>query len=135
MTSAPNVPDFFRRPLGADYPKELHKQLKKNRHCMISIRENNEYIPAALRIRFNSQQPWLDFQIDKAHVVFPATWTDMKLVLKGTSIQYDTFIHTRQQSAIEGKKDYQACFFELSPSASPVFAGPFWELNHDQSVR
>jgi hypothetical protein len=135
MESSANVPDFFRRPLGADYPKELHDQLKRNSHCTICIGDNNEYIPAKLKVRLDSQQPWLDVQIDKAHVVFPATRTEMKFVIKGTSREYDAFIQARQKYATEWKKDYQACFFELSPSATPVFAGPFWELSHDQSAR
>lgn len=135
MESSVNVPDFFRRPLGADYPKELHDKLKRTYHCTICIDDNNDYIPATLKIRLDSQQPWLDVQIDKTHVVFPATRTEMKLVIRGTSREYDAFIQARQEYATEGKKDYQACFFELSPSAAPVFAGPFWELNHDQSAR
>ena len=38
---------------------------------MISIGDGDEYIPAALKVRLDSQQPWLDVQFDKAHVVFP----------------------------------------------------------------
>lgn len=134
MESA-NIPDFFRRSFGADYPKELHEQIKRNRHCTVCIGDNNEYIRATLKVRLDSQQPWLDVQIGKAHVVFPVTRTDMKLVIKGTSREYDAFIQSRQKNATEDKKDYQACFFELSPPAIPVFAGPFWELNEDQSAR
>ncbi|CAI7623045.1 unnamed protein product [Penicillium viridicatum] len=128
MESPITVPDFLSRPLGADYPKELHDQLKRNFHCRICIGDSNEYIPARLKTRLDSQQPWLDVRIGEAHIVFPATQTYMKLVIKGISRQYDAFIQAHQKSATEVKKDNQACFFELSPSAKPVFAGPFWEL-------
>ena len=57
---------------------------------MISIGDGNEYIPSALKVRLDSQQPWLDVQIDKAHVVFPATREDMKLVIKPP---WSTFRH------------------------------------------
>ncbi|KUM60508.1 hypothetical protein ACN42_g6634 [Penicillium freii] len=135
MESPINVPDFLSRPLGADYPKELHDQLKRKFHCRICIGDSNEYIPARLKIRFDSQQPWLDVRIGEAHIVFPATQTYMKLVIKGISRQYDAFIQAHQKSATEVKKDNQACFFELSPSAKPVFAGPLWELKGDELER
>ncbi|KAJ5199560.1 hypothetical protein N7491_009642 [Penicillium cf. griseofulvum] len=86
MESSANIPDFFRRSFGADYPKELHEQLKRNRHCTVCIGDNNEYIRTTLK---------LDIQIGKAHVVFPVTRIDIKLVIKGTSREYDTFIQSR----------------------------------------
>ncbi|KAJ5744729.1 hypothetical protein N7533_009599 [Penicillium manginii] len=57
----------------------------------------------------------------------------MQLILKGDSRRHDAFIEAGQKSAIpELKKDYQVCLFRLSPSESPVFAGPSWELKGAQ---
>ena len=133
MAPPANVPDFLSGPLGGDYPKELHNQLKRTRFCTLSIGDNKEYIHVSMRVRLDSQQPCLDVQFGKVHVVFPATRTKMKLVIKGDSSQYDSFIQARQRDAVrELKKDYQVCLFELSLSDNPVFAGPSWELEGEQ---
>ncbi|CAI7637547.1 unnamed protein product [Penicillium bialowiezense] len=127
MATLADVPEFFSRPLGADYPKELGEQLKRTRACTIKIEGNAKTISAT--------QPWLDVQFDKTHVIFPATRAAFKLVLRGDSRETDNIIQTHQNSAPQLKKDYQPCFFQLSLSADPVFAGPFWKLNEDLSAR
>lgn len=136
VAPSPNVPDFLSSPLGADFPWKLYNTLAPIRDCVIRMSEEEEFIPASIRIFMDSQQPSLDIQLGKAHVVFPAIWTDMKLVLNETSPEDDAFILAHQQDAIpELKKDHQVCFFELCSSASPVFAGRFWELNDEQLTR
>ncbi|CAG8226330.1 unnamed protein product [Penicillium salamii] len=135
MAAPANVPEFFSLPLGADYPKELDQQLKRTRACTIKIEGVASSISASLRIRLDSKQPWLDVQFDRTHVIFPATRAAFKLVLQGDSRETDNIIKTHQKSAPQLKKDYQACFFQLSASADPVFAGPFWKLNKDLSAR
>ncbi|KAJ5556242.1 hypothetical protein N7494_000157 [Penicillium frequentans] len=136
MASKVNVPGFLNRPFGMDYPKELHNQLKRTRHCTVSVSGGNEHIRAMLKIRLDSQQPRLDLRIGDAHLVFPATQTEMNLVTKGVSAKSDAFIQANQKAALpEMKNDHTGCFLELSPSAEPICAGPFWELGPEEMIR
>ncbi|KAJ5152919.1 uncharacterized protein N7482_009397 [Penicillium canariense] len=119
-----------------DYPKELHGQLKRKRHCTVSVSGGNEHIRAFLKICLDSQQPRLDLRIGDAHLVFPATQTEMDLVTKGVSAKSDAFIQANQKAALpEMKNDHMGCFLELSPSAEPICAGPFWKLGPEDMIR
>lgn len=136
MASKVKVPGFLNRPFGMDYPKELHGQLKRTRHCTVSVSGGNEHIRAFLRIRLDSQQPRLDLRVGDAHLVFPATQTEMDLVTKGVSAKSDAFIQANQRAALpEMKNDHTGCFLELSPSAEPICAGPFWKLGPEEMIR
>ncbi|KAJ5686613.1 hypothetical protein N7536_009232 [Penicillium majusculum] len=108
MASRAHVPDLFRHPLGHDY------------------------ITARLRIRPDSQSPWLDVQIGPMHIAIPTTRAGMRLVLKGSSNQQDTFIEGHEKSLPTRRYGYQTCFFEVDPSIGPVFAGPSWLLDDKQ---
>ncbi|KGO45305.1 hypothetical protein PEXP_059190 [Penicillium expansum] len=132
MASRAHVPDLFRHPLGGDWPKVLHDQLKRPRECSISVGNSHDYITARLRIRPDSQSPWLDVQIGPMHIAIPATRAGMRLVLKGSSNQQDTFIEGHEKSLPTRRYGYQTCFFEVDPSIGPVFAGPSWLLDDKQ---
>ncbi|KAJ5942100.1 hypothetical protein N7516_002268 [Penicillium verrucosum] len=132
MASRAHIPDLFRHPFGGDWPKALHDQLKRPRQCSISVGNGHDYITARLRIRPDSQSPWLDVQIGPMHIAIPATRADMRLVLKGASTQQDTFIEEHEKSLPTRRHSYQTCFFEVDPSIGPVFAGPSWLLDDNQ---
>ncbi|KAJ5506760.1 hypothetical protein N7453_005717 [Penicillium expansum] len=78
------------------------------------------------------KSPWLDVQIGPMHIAIPATRAGMRLVLKGSSNQQDTFIEGHEKSLPTRRYGYQTCFFEVDPSIGPVFAGPSWLLDDKQ---
>lgn len=65
-----------------------------------ALTNKKECTPVSMRVRFKSRQPCRDIQFGQVHVVFPATRTDMKLILKADPRQYDAFIEADQKSAI-----------------------------------
>ncbi|CAG8047206.1 unnamed protein product [Penicillium olsonii] len=132
MASRAHVPDLFRYPLGGDWPRELHDSFKRLQQCSISVGNSHTYITARLRIRPDSQSPWLDVQIGPMHIAIPATRAAMRLVLKGSSNQQDSFIEGHEKSLPTRRNGYQTCFFEVDPSIGPIFAGPSWLLDDEQ---
>lgn len=66
------------------------------------------------------------------HIAIPTTRAGMRLVLKGSSNQQDTFIEGHEKSLPTRRYGYQTCFFEVDPSIGPVFAGPSWLLDDKQ---
>lgn len=129
MASRAHVPDLFRRPSGGDWPKDLHDQLKRPQECSISVGNSHDYITARLRIRPDSRSPWLDVQIGPMHIAIPATRAGMRLVLKGSSNQQDTFIERHEKSLPTRRQGHQTCFFEVDPSIGPICTGPSWLLD------
>ncbi|KAJ5362003.1 hypothetical protein N7541_002847 [Penicillium brevicompactum] len=66
------------------------------------------------------------------HIAIPATRAGMRLVLKGSSNQHDTFIKEHEKSLPARRQGYQTCFFEVDPSSGPILAGPSWLLDDKQ---
>ena len=125
MASKPNTPDFLSRPIGRDYPPELHEQVKRRQRCAVSVDGSDDYVNGSLKICLDSQQPRLEILIEDIHMVFPATHTSMRLVLHGDSRSSDAFIEANGKAALPHVNEgYVVCFFVLEPSSEPIITAP-----------